>query len=69
LEKIRNKEKSMGIPSDKKVKLIVITSLDAPRNFPDNDETGLDGVDNYITKPIHLQNLISIFEHYGFSKE
>ncbi|QWR78452.1 response regulator [Candidatus Magnetomonas plexicatena] len=69
LEKIRNKEKSMGISSDKKVKLIVTTSLDAPRSFPDNEDTAVKGTENYLTKPIDLQKLSVILEKYGFSKE
>ncbi|MEO5357975.1 MAG: response regulator [Nitrospirae bacterium YQR-1] len=69
LGKIRIKEKSMGIASDKEVKIIMITSLDFLAGILDAYRKRVVRCNDYITKPVDLQELSEILGKYGFSKE
>jgi CheY-like chemotaxis protein len=67
LKNIRDKEKSMGIKPDDAVKSIMITSEHSPK--PKIEAYFWSGCNDYLTKPIDLEELAALLEKYGFSNE
>ncbi|QWR77689.1 response regulator [Candidatus Magnetomonas plexicatena] len=68
LGRIRIKEKSMKVASDKEVKIIMTTSLEFYKDSLTIGHKHLVRCNDYITKPIDLDKLAEILEKYGFSK-
>ncbi|MBF0518495.1 MAG: response regulator [Nitrospirae bacterium] len=66
---IRNKEKSMGITSERAVKVIMTTSLDPPSDLIDAFYKGVNKCNDYVTKPVDFQTLSDILEKYGFHQQ
>jgi two-component system chemotaxis response regulator CheY len=69
LGKIRNKEKAMGIAYDNGVIIVMTSSLDTPEDVLDTYYKGLNRCDDYLTKPIDLEELTVLLQKYGFSSE
>ncbi|MBF0520492.1 MAG: response regulator [Nitrospirae bacterium] len=69
LQKIRAKEKAMGITPDEEVKIIMTTSLDAPKDVLDSYYRGLNRCNHYLTKPVDTRKLSALLETYGLVRQ
>ncbi|MEO5356543.1 MAG: response regulator [Nitrospirae bacterium YQR-1] len=69
LQTIRNKEKAMGITSDDEVKIVMTTSLDAPKDVLEAYYRGVSRCNYYLTKPIDTRKLYALLVSYGLVKQ
>ena len=63
LQKIREKEKLMGIPVSREVKAIMVTALDDPKNVIEALNDG--GATSYIVKPITKETVMKEIRKLG----